>query len=408
MTLDPAVVAALEAAVASDPDNTPLRLHLAQLLVDNGDVTAGLGHLEELLRRRPDDRVALELAVRAASGTGDVDRALAWQRLLDGLGGIPTVSPGPVAAAEGPEESSGDWDAALEDLIADPARGPRITLQDVGGLDDVKRRLNSSFLAPLRNPKLRKMYGATLKGGLLLWGPPGCGKTFVARAVAGELGARFIAVGLHDVLDMWLGNSERNVHATFDLARRNAPCVVFLDEIDALGHKRTNLVRSAGRNVVVQLLTELDGIADANDGVFVLGATNQPWDVDPALRRPGRFDRTLLVLPPDEPARRAILEREGQGLPVSPTIDVREIARRTEGFSGADLQLLWREASERALEDSIALPEPRAIVMDDLLAAAGGIRPTPGPGSTRPGTSSSSRTTAASTTSFSPTCAPDD
>jgi SpoVK/Ycf46/Vps4 family AAA+-type ATPase len=110
-------------------------------------------------------------------------------------------------------------------------------------------------------------------------------------------------VGLHEVLDMYVGQSERNIHETFERARRNTPCVLFLDEIDALGQKRTNLARSAVRNAVVQLLAELDGLEEANEGLFVLGATNQPWDIDPALRRPGRFDRTVLVVPPDRVAR---------------------------------------------------------------------------------------------------------
>src|SRR4029453_7140596 len=123
----------------------------------------------------------------------------------------------------------------------------------------------------------------------------------------GELGARFLAVGLADVLDMWMGNSEKNLHELFETARRNAPCVLFFDEIDALGQKRSYTRHQAIHNVSVQLLHEMDSATSSNEGVFVLAATNHPWDVDTALRRPGRLDRTLLVLPPDPPARRAIL-----------------------------------------------------------------------------------------------------
>src|SRR5205085_5447940 len=131
---------------------------------------------------------------------------------------------------------------------------PEMTLADVGGMAEVKRRLNMAFLAPLRNPQIMRTYGKSLRGGLMLYGPPGCGKTFIARALAGELGAKFLSVGLSDVLDMWLGESERKLREIFDTARRNAPAVLFFDEIDALGQKRSHLRGGAGRNIVNQLL----------------------------------------------------------------------------------------------------------------------------------------------------------
>ncbi len=274
-----------------------------------------------------------------------------------------------------------EYDAFLRDVLADAdvdVERPTLTLADVGGLEEVKRRLNTSFLGPMRNPELRAMYAKSLRGGLLLYGPPGCGKTFLARAVAGELQARFFAVGLHDVLDMWLGNSEQNLHAIFDTARRHAPCVLFLDEVDALGLKRTNLGHSALRNVVVQLLSELDNTRADNEGVFVLGATNQPWDLDPALRRPGRFDRMLLVLPPDEGARSAIIEHHLRDRPTA-GIDVRKLAKRTDGFSGADLRLVCESAAEYALESSIESGQPRPIDSSDVERAVRDVKP-----STRP------------------------
>ena len=138
-----------------------------------------------------------------------------------------------------------------------------------------------------------------------MYGPPGCGKTMIARATAGEVNARFINVSLNDILDMWMGNSEKNLHAIFEEARNNAPCVLFFDEIDALGASRSDMKQSSGRHLINQFLQELDGIGNNNDGVLVLGATNTPWNVDPAFRRPGRFDRIIFVPPPDQEAREA-------------------------------------------------------------------------------------------------------
>ena len=379
MTTDGDVLAALRAAIAADPGNVTLRVHLAGLLLDSGDARAALDECVGVLAREPDHVRALRLAAQAAATVDDLDRAARYERMADAIES-PTTAPTqpgpkhdvPVEALEHEEE----LDRFLAEVLhADPdAERSAVTLADVGGLEDVKRRLVSSFLAPARNPELRKLFGTSMRGGLLLYGPPGCGKTFLARAVAGELGARFFAVGLHEVLDMWLGQSERNLHEVFETARRCAPCVLFLDEVDALGMKRSNLSRSAGRNVVVQLLNELDGTMSRNEGLFVLAATNQPWDVDPALRRPGRLDRTLLVLPPDQPARRAILAYHLRGRPTA-GVDVERLAARSEGYSGADLRLVCESAAEAALEASVAAGAARRIEMADLERALAEVRP---------------------------------
>ncbi|MEA9986760.1 AAA family ATPase [Subtercola sp. RTI3] len=249
-----------------------------------------------------------------------------------------------------------------------------ITLADVGGMKSIKDRLNAAFLAPLKNPELRKLYAKSLKGGLLMYGPPGCGKTFIARAVAGELGAHFLSVGLADILDPMLGNSEQNVHEAFELARREAPCVIFFDEIDALGQRRSQTRNSALRGTVNQLLTELDGVADQNESVFVLAATNQPWDVDPALRRPGRFDRTVLVLPPDLEARESIFRYHLQHRPVE-GIELQALARASGGLSGADIAYVCEVAAERALIDSAASGTVRMITMADVQGALKEVAP---------------------------------
>jgi SpoVK/Ycf46/Vps4 family AAA+-type ATPase len=249
-----------------------------------------------------------------------------------------------------------------------------VTLADVGGLEAVKERLEVAFLAPLRNPELRQMYRKSLRGGLLLYGPPGCGKGFVARALAGELAATFINVSINEVLDMYLGSSEQNLHDLFVFARARAPAVIFFDELDALGRKRTQLRSDALRTTVNQLLSELDGIGSDNENVFVLGATNQPWDIDPALRRPGRFDRTLLVLPPDAAAREAIFRTHLQERPIA-SIDLRRLAALSDGFSGADIAHVCDTAAEKAMIDAMRGGELRMIEMRDLEAALGEVRP---------------------------------
>jgi SpoVK/Ycf46/Vps4 family AAA+-type ATPase len=352
MTVDPEVLAALEASVAADPDKVGVRVHLATLLLQAGRVADALVHAAEVVRRDPANSDALALLAGAQ----------------DALDRDAPVDP---EAAEQLDE----YDRFLREVTSGvEVERASVTLDDVGGLDDVKRRITTSFLAPLRNPELRATYGASLRGGLLLYGPPGCGKTYLARAIAGEMGAGFLAVGLHEVLDMWLGQSERNVHEVFETARAAAPCVLFLDEVDALGQSRNHRRRSSGRNIVVQLLEELDGLRSDNEGVYVLAATNQVWDLDPALRRPGRFDRTILVLPPDEAAREVIFRVHLAHRPAA-GVDLRRLAKRTEGYSGADIRLVCEAAAHRALEQAVTTGQPEPITTSDLLRAATDVKP---------------------------------
>ena len=289
-------------------------------------------------------------------------------------GVAPLPKPQPVLAlalADDTSDEAGAHDDAHWDI-----QTPRVTLADVAGMTEVKRRLDLALLSPIRNPELLRAYGATLGGGLLLYGPPGCGKTFMARAVAGELGARFLNVGLSDVLDMYIGQSERNLSEVFAVARRSVPCVLFLDEVDALGRRRSQM-RHTAANVVGQLLSELDGAKSSNEGVFVLAATNSPWDVDPALRRPGRFDRTLLVLPPDPAARLSLLESQIRSRPHE-GLDLNTLAARTDGFSGADLTHLVTSATELAMQDAIASGQVRPIRQADFVKALREVRPSTG------------------------------
>ena len=361
------LLASLRAAVEASPDDVELRLHLAELLMDGGEREEAVREAAQVLVRDPQNERALRfVAGGAPAGTEPPDDD---DEVLRGLEEqLSDVLPPMFADGRG-EVVDGD----LYDIEA-----PTVRLADVGGMEEVKARLDAAFLAPLRNPELRKLYGMSLNGGLLLYGPPGCGKTFIARALAGELDATFLHIGLADVLDMYVGQSERNLQEIFEHARRNRPCVIFLDEIDALGLKRSEQRGSASRGTINQLLSEMDGFAGNNEGVFVLGATNHPWDIDVALRRPGRFDRTVLVLPPDAPARDAILRYHLRERPIA-NIDTGKIAKRTEGYSGADLAHVCETAAERALLDSARSGNVRMIEMRDLEAAVSEVQPSIGP-----------------------------
>ena len=412
----------LRNAVNAMPDDVPLRLHLATMLLRAGQRDEAVRHLGAVLQRDPGNAEAMRMLTSPAEVSGppasppaDVDGSSERAR----GSAPPATGPSPVQDAPGDAaKTSGaggaggagdagdagpgdnyDWSqaedelsdvlpamfvgeagsvsAGLDEARAYDAEHTGLTLADVAGLDEVKKRLEAAFLAPMRNPELRKLYGKSLRGGLLLYGPPGCGKTFIARAVAGELGARFITVSFADLIDMFVGRSERNIHELFEVARRNAPCVVFLDEVDAIGQKRSQLRNTPMRSAVNQLLLELDDVASDNTGVFLLAATNHPWDVDSALRRPGRFDRTLLVLPPDGQAREGVFRYHLRDRPVA-GIDLAKLSKLTDGYSGADIAHICETAAERALLDSVQRGEPRLIGQADLEAAVGEVRPSLG------------------------------
>src|SRR3954453_6420923 len=396
MEPEPTVLDSLRKAVEAMPDDVPLRLHLASMLLQAGQRDEAVRQLGAVLQRDPGNAQALGLLQERGSAAAPSPAPPAEPS--PGPPADPSAGPGPgkvsgqhydwsqaedelrdvmPAMFVGDGEAADSASAGIDEADAYDAEHTGLTLADVAGMTEVKQRLEAAFLAPMRNPELRKLYGKSLRGGLLLYGPPGCGKTFIARAVAGELGARFIAVSFADIIDMFVGQSERNIHELFEVARRNAPCVLFLDEVDAIGQKRSQLRNTPMRSAVNQLLLELDDVSGGNEGVFLLAATNHPWDVDSGLRRPGRFDRTLLVLPPDAAAREGVFRYHLKDRPVA-GIELAKLARQTDGYSGADIAHVCETAAERALLDSVRHGEPRLIGQADLEAAAEEVRPSPG------------------------------
>lgn len=246
---------------------------------------------------------------------------------------------------------------------------PDISFRDVGGMARVKEEIDLKIIKPLENAELYAAYGKKAGGGILLYGPPGCGKTYLARATAGEINANFISVGINDILDMWIGRSEKNMGYIFDVARRNTPCVLFFDEVDALGASRSDMKNSSGRHVINQFLSELDGVDSSNDGILVMGATNAPWHLDSAFRRPGRFDRIIFVPPPDEESRESILHIIMSGKPKN-DINYKAVAEITKNYSGADLNAVVDIAVEEKLRVALRSGKAEPITTQDLVQAA--------------------------------------
>lgn len=251
---------------------------------------------------------------------------------------------------------------------------PQITFKDVGGMESVKKQISTKILQPLKNPELYKSYGKKIGGGILLYGPPGCGKTHIARALAGEIEGTFFPTELHDILNMYVGESEKSLHGIFENARSHNPSVLFFDEVDALAGKRSDFHSGTMRQMVNQFLSELDGLGSSNEGVLILGATNAPWYIDSAFRRPGRFDRIIFVPPPDEKARTEILRILLQGKPLD-TIDYEKIGSLTKDFSGADLKLLVDVVLEQKLEKAMETGKQENITTHDLKSALKEVKP---------------------------------
>lgn len=252
---------------------------------------------------------------------------------------------------------------------------PTLTFDDVGGMEQLKKKINMHFILPLKQPELFQAFGKQAGGSLLLYGPPGCGKTFLARAVAGEINANFLHLELQAILSMWVGESEHNLHDIFEKAREEKPCVIFIDELDALGGNRQKMNQHHERMLVNQLLTELDGMQSYNHEVMVIGATNTPWYLDPAMRRPGRFNHMLFVPPPETEERELILALKMKGKPQE-KINLKKYAEYTVHFSGADLEQVVGDAVEKALERTLEKGSIQPITDDDLNKSVKNRKPT--------------------------------
>ncbi|RLI07288.1 hypothetical protein DRO32_04145, partial [Candidatus Bathyarchaeota archaeon] len=252
---------------------------------------------------------------------------------------------------------------------------PSVTYEDIGGLKEELQRVREMIELPLKHPELFDRLGIEPPKGVLLYGPPGTGKTLIAKAVANEAGANFYAINGPEIMSKFYGESEARLRQIFEEAQKNAPSIIFIDEIDAIAPKREEVTGEVERRVVATLNTLMDGLK-ARGKVIVIGATNRPDLVDPALLRPGRFDRLIYVPPPDEKARLQILKIHTRGMPLAKDVDLKQLAKETEGYSGADLAALCREAAMQVLRRDIKAKEVR---MEDFRAAMKTVRPSLSP-----------------------------
>jgi SpoVK/Ycf46/Vps4 family AAA+-type ATPase len=409
----------LREALQVSPDNVPLRKYLADLLMKQGQFAEAEQEYKTALRLAHTDNqlkvglatafleqgkisVGLVLAEELLSQDRPPARAwLVYAKLLYAQAQYPEAKDAyEKATVIDPNLADAYWEAQLNLKLAengpspekiklshygeeDDGEGysgvdverPKENFEHVGGMEKIKDEIRLKIIHPLAHPEIYKAYGKKIGGGILLYGPPGCGKTHLARATAGEIKTNFISVGISEVLDMYIGQSEQNLHALFERARQYKPCVLFFDEVDALGASRTDMRHSAGRQLINQFLAEMDGIDASNEGVLVLAATNAPWHLDPAFRRPGRFDRIVFVPPPDEPARESILQIMLKDKPTEP-LDLRQLAKATPDFSGADLKAVVDLAVEEKLLEAMKRGAPLPLSTKDLLAAAKKHKPT--------------------------------
>ena len=398
--MDRTTVEALELALQATPENLLLRKQVAQGYFGLGDFNKAKEHINFILQHEPTKAFKILLAQCYLKLGNNSPGIIICEELLAENADkdvLPTyiqllINDGQVNEAVSQYKSYQlkfpDWyDEQIESQLkistmpTEQETGdnpflekPDISFSEVGGMENVKEEIRIKIIQPLTNPDLFKAFGKKAGGGILMYGPPGCGKTYLSRATAGEIDSKFLSIGIEEIMDMWLGGSEKNLHEKFEVARQNSPCVLFFDEIDALGSKRNDLRQSAGRNVINQFLKEMDGIDAQNEGLLILGATNSPWHMDSAFLRPGRFDRIIFVPPPDEEAREKILKLQLADKPVR-EIDYRKIAQKTNDFSGADIKMLVDLVVEDKLRASMKTGKVEPIATKDLLGTCKKVRP---------------------------------
>ena len=360
----------LRAALKATPGNMLLRMALIRRLLDASQESEALALALDVRPEDVGDASDRRLVAELLSKAGLADIAIEWEIAPDASTPLPehpaTAQADPAEGEDAPQETArssegrvlrlvGGRDTDERDVpdLPDVPLADAITFADVGGLDEVKKDIHRRIILPFAQPNLVQRFRKRTGGGVMVYGPPGCGKTLLARATAGECGAKFVAAHLSEILDPYIGGSEQRLSGIFQNARSTTPSVLFFDEIEALGAKRSTSTSSHIAQLASHFLSEMDGVDSANQGVLILAATNAPWAMDAAFLRPGRFDRMFFVPPPDRVARAQIFQLELANWLIETGINTDALAAATSGRSGADIRAIVERASDAAIDATL-------------------------------------------------------
>ena len=344
----PSEIKGLVDLVEKNPGNDAMFKALLLLLENSSDSTVIIEALEMVQPHEKFSEDNKDKAAELLRNADAEDLAKKWEPVA--VAAEPENYSSNVVSLLPKEDTSNAYDKKIEENLN--FAGKKVSFDDIGGLENVKSQIRRKIIKPFNDPGLFKKFKRRSGGGVLMYGPPGCGKTMIAQALANECNANFIEARAADILDKWRGVAEKRIVDLFQKARTKKPAVLFFDEVEALAMRR-NTDSSSGTNTIVSaLLNEMNGFSDQNEGILFLGATNVPWSLDSAFRRPGRFDRTIFVPPPDRVARGFILNLLLKDRPVSDDLDKKFIIEKTSGFSGADLEALVEAAVDYAIDDS--------------------------------------------------------
>ncbi|MCG8643676.1 MAG: ATP-binding protein [Desulfobacterales bacterium] len=372
----------LEKKIIEEPFNPKLRLIYAERLLENGRFGEGKKQFELLISQNEKEAAIYSGAARCAFHLKQYNDAVNYYNVSKSFDNFKMIQEledlmSGARPATGPDLKVIENDKKGADIIRFHGKQDRggIAFDDIVGMRALKKTLRLHIVEPFLKPGIFEKFKKRAGGGILLYGPPGCGKTMIARAIATECHAYYLSVGISDVLNMWIGESERNLSDLFDKARSEKPAVLFFDELDALAYSRSKARSEHSRTVVNEFLSQLDGVDNQNDKVLILAATNMPWDVDPAMKRPGRFSRQVFVQPPDEEARTEMFKKKMEGVPAS-SLNFKTLARITNFFSGADIDGVIDMAKEYTLADIIESGMDREVSQEDMETAVSQVSPT--------------------------------